>query len=409
MSKISPHRNSVNDNIIFFSSDIIDESEPLSGMISDCLIPKKFHQNVIISDSSVHQSKAYLYSGYNEPTENDILPTLGFKLTSKISNLMPNDILTFNLRTTTLNIQFNIPAYRLEEFDYNMPYLLIPFEVLPDDFYKIKSLSLSVNNIDYTIMWNVFYTNKSDYVVFTLVNIFEKTVKIYKKPIRKYSFESHKLYYAVYCQCLLVDGVKTIYIPEYIIPRKKYLSYIYLNLINLYVNNLDLSLKKVCDKAYSLYNIKINPSTLYRLVKVTFNTILERESAINQAPSSANASAPTSANASAPTSANASAPTSANASDFVSTPSSDQSLGETATASESPDKLPDLRTSRSKIRQIFDTSKKLFDSVFEEVGLNLYQDKASLMKFCPSIMRRWLNRVGRIFSMTRNMGFLYAS
>jgi hypothetical protein len=209
-----------------------------------------------------------------DPDGKDKLPTLGFKIDNLINKFSDNDDLNIFIEFKDYKINFKISIGCLKEYIYHIPFLLLPTELLSNNNYKIKSFYLIFKDKKYILAWNIIHQYNQDYIIINPVNIFISDLKIYKKPSKTYKITCFNKVYEIICQCLEVDKVKICFIPEFLIPRRKFPAYVYIYIGLSYIFSKK-SLSEVSKEAEKAFGIEINPSTVSRTAKALFDSFLE--------------------------------------------------------------------------------------------------------------------------------------
>jgi hypothetical protein len=267
MPKLSLHSSTVNASSgLNFSDD--EKSFPMFP------ISKRILQSVTLSNSD---HNAYLFNSTINPSDPEngaeYFPGLGFNFNGKIDNFKDEDMVTISFNVNETKIQFEFLLRSLKEFNYHMPQLLIPIDLLPlDCYYKRNSFFLTYNNITYKLIWTMISEFNSNYVIVTPVNMYDNKTKICKKPAKTYHIKFKSVDYIVVCQYILIDNKVTLTIPEFLFPGKKFDGAIYVKISILYLFTC-CSCADVAKEMKSVFKIKINRSTVYRTARALLDRL----------------------------------------------------------------------------------------------------------------------------------------
>ena len=217
-----------------------------------------------ISVTGFHE-KAYLYFPcYNYDKDSIIIQSLSLL---RIQNDILEDkniILTVKIKDSVLEFKFEHEL--VKENNYTLPNILIPKIILdPNNSIKNYDLTLIISNKKYRLVWNIIDDLRSEYLTLIPVEVIEIDKKIKKKPPRKYKRTINRKLYEISCQVLNIDNQNHIYIPEIIIPRKRYLSYIYFFIYKLYFIH-NKKPKEIITNIKEIFGEAISPSLISRTV-----------------------------------------------------------------------------------------------------------------------------------------------
>jgi hypothetical protein len=225
-----------------------------------------------------HRCNAYIFNTKLDVNGEDIFQMSGFNINTKIKEFDDNDIAQMILELNNEKIKFEFKVSILNDFDYQLPFLMIPRCIFLEDTYRIKSLSLILRGITYKIVYTIIVDFRADFNIICPMNIFEKSIKIRKKGIKSYNITILKQIYTIICQKIEIENHTFMYIPEFLIPGRKYPNYVYYELIFLYINS-DLSWAEVAEQGGREFGVEIHPSTLSRMARAMLNDGLGVQSA----------------------------------------------------------------------------------------------------------------------------------
>jgi hypothetical protein len=233
---------------------------------------KKVYINNITVEIDNEDRKGYLFFVINQPKYINKLQFPGVNLKNKIDNIPIDKNIIIKFEVDRNKFQFIIPLETIASFDFKMPYLLIHRHAFDcNNLVKIKSFKLLIEKQEYNIIWNMVYRNKDDYIIVVPMEIIDINDKFKKEPPKLYKIHINNYIYNIACQVIYIDYKKLLYIPEFLIPRKKFPFYVYFCLAVLRLipdeHGRKRSYRSLAAGAEAWFGVKINPTTVSRATR----------------------------------------------------------------------------------------------------------------------------------------------